>query len=49
MVQLQFHCTNVAQKNTQKIMSVIEAPWAAYDIPDRLLSSGVMYKIQISQ
>jgi hypothetical protein len=33
---------NVAQENTQKIISVIEALWAAYDIHDRLWSSGVM-------
>jgi hypothetical protein len=38
-------------KKTQKIIFVIEALalWEAYDIHDRLCSSGVMYKIQISQ
>jgi hypothetical protein len=49
MVQLRLRWAHVAQENTQKIISVTEALWAADDIHDRLWSSGVMYKIQTSQ
>jgi len=49
MVKLQLHWAHVAQENTQKSISVIQALWAAHDIHDRLRSSGVMYKIQILQ
>jgi hypothetical protein len=48
MVQLRLHWAHVAQENTQKIISVIEALWAADDIHDGLWSSGVRYKIQKS-